>query len=667
MLKNKPTSTSPSRGFTIVEMLIIAPIVLLTIGAFVTVIVNMTGDVLATRSSNVLAYSIQDALNRIEDDIKLSTTFLEANNVSLTGSHQGFDNNVANFANVDNGTTTNGNMLILNTLATTGNPLSSTSGLVYLANQPNACASAQVNQNTPMTMNIVYFVKTVGGTSSLWRRSIMPSNYATAGCVVPWQQPSCAPGITDSFCKTQDVRLVDGINPSDFVVQYFNTADATAANVAAVDPTSATNRHVALQSTQTASATINTSKTVAGRQISQAGTMRATRLDINSSTIATVATPTTPVAPTVTGVFLAPDSANFTWPTVPGASTYTLNYSIAGGSYVNGFTNSTNTSFTMSALRNQSICVTVYANNSAGTSPFGSACTIIPLWNGLVYQNNWNDYANGYASGAYTKTSAGVVVLKGLVKTSSAGTTIAQLPPGYRPSEDLIFQTTTTPNVASRVDVSPAGNIILSVGSTGWVSLDGIKFIPSTSSYTFTDLSSSLLNSWTPYNAPSYAAPGYVQDSNGRIHIKGLVKNGSGAIATLPVGYRPALDQYFPADATNAFGDVTVQAGGSILPVVYTNPYFSLQVMYYPASYPNGTDCTISWCTLGLQNGWVYYGGLSTPAYTKAPDGIVTVKGFIKSGTTTSGTVIANLPVGYRPKEIILLASTGWNVHSTGR
>jgi hypothetical protein len=130
------------------------------------------------------------------------------------------------------------------------------------------------------------------------------------------------------------------------------------------------------------------------------------------------------------------------------------------------------------------------------------------------------------------------------------------------------------------------------------------------------------------------------------------------------VGYRPALDQYFPADATNAFGDVTVQAGGSILPVVYTNPYFSLQVMYYPASYPNGTDCTISWCTLGLQNGWVYYGGLSTPAYTKAPDGIVTVKGFIKSGTTTSGTVIANLPVGYRPKEIILLASTGWNVHS---
>jgi type II secretory pathway pseudopilin PulG len=197
MLKNKPTSTSPSRGFTIVEMLIIAPIVLLTIGAFVTVIVNMTGDVLATRSSNVLAYSIQDALNRIEDDIKLSTTFLEANNVSLTGSHQGFDNNVANFANVDNGTTTNGNMLILNTLATTGNPLSSTSGLVYLANQPNACASAQVNQNTPMTMNIVYFVKTVGGTSSLWRR------YAIKLCYC-WL---CCPLATAKLC-TGDNRFV---------------------------------------------------------------------------------------------------------------------------------------------------------------------------------------------------------------------------------------------------------------------------------------------------------------------------------------------------------------------------------------------------------------------------------------------------------------------------
>lgn len=64
-----------AHGFTIVELLVIAPIVILTITAFISVIVNMTGDVLASRSSNLVAYDIQDALSRIEEDVKLSSTF----------------------------------------------------------------------------------------------------------------------------------------------------------------------------------------------------------------------------------------------------------------------------------------------------------------------------------------------------------------------------------------------------------------------------------------------------------------------------------------------------------------------------------------------------------------------------------------------------------------
>ena len=64
-----------SKGFTLVEMMVIAPIVILLIGAFIAAIVGLTGEVMSSRGSNVVAYDLQDALNRIEEDVKLSTSY----------------------------------------------------------------------------------------------------------------------------------------------------------------------------------------------------------------------------------------------------------------------------------------------------------------------------------------------------------------------------------------------------------------------------------------------------------------------------------------------------------------------------------------------------------------------------------------------------------------
>jgi len=271
------------RGFTIVEMLIVAPIVILVIGIFITAVVNMTGDVLATRASNVLSYNIQDALNRIEQDVDSSGGYLATNNITLT-SPQGYDDITASFKNVG----ANGTMLILNTYATTSSPLNSTS-IVYTPS-PNLCGSNLVSQNPPVMMNIIYFVKN----GTLWRRVVAPSNYMTIGCSVPWQQPSCAPGFTTpSFCKTQDTRLVDGIvSGTGFGVGYYTSASSTIANSTASDSgQSDSARQAALQSTNTASVTINATSTVAGRNISQSGTMRAISPNNNTTT--------TPVAKTV--------------------------------------------------------------------------------------------------------------------------------------------------------------------------------------------------------------------------------------------------------------------------------------------------------------------------------------------------------------------------------
>lgn len=653
------------KGFTIVEMLIVAPIVLLTIGAFITVVVNMTGDVLASRSSGVLIYSIQDALDRIESDVKLSTTFLAQSNVTLN-SPQGFNNDTTAFNNVDS---TNGDMLILNTLATSTNPISTTSSLIYLVNQPNGCTSTQVSQNKPLTMNVIYFVKN----NTLWRRSVMPSDYTTAGCSVPWQQPSCNPaymtanpGAPIAFCKTQDIDLLDNISPSDFSIQYFTTAAGTTANTVASDTTqSVATRNSSLQSSTTIEASITVNTTAAGRNISQSGSIRATKLDTNASTIAPVVAPTTPSAPSVTASLTQPTSAVFTWSMVAGATGYTIDYNINGGAWTNGFTNQNTTTFTPpSCATSTSPCtgnsnvvnVRVNATNSAGTSPYGTLAFTIPLWDTPVLQNGWTDYNGGWTTAGFTKTSSGLVVVKGLVDGGPAGV-IANLPIGYRPAEHLVFLTSTDPNAAGRADVYPDGDITMSAGSGVWFSLDNIRFMPSGTSFTAPTLN----NGWVNYNN-GYPTAGYMIDPSGRVQVKGLVQSGAiGNIFSLPTNATPAESSYVGITTSTGFGEISIQSAANGQDVYYVttaagNAYADIQTMYYPASYSN-------WTNLTLQNSWVYYGSpFTVPAYTKGSDNVVTVKGFVKAGAVA--TVIATLPVGDRPAQTVMFANAAWDAYA---
>jgi len=57
-----------------------------------------------------------------------------------------------------------------------------------------------------------------------------------------------------------------------------------------------------------------------------------------------------------------------------------------------------------------------------------------------------------------------------------------------------------------------------------------------------------------------------------------------------------------------------------------------------------------AWIAPTLLNGWVNYGGTEDPVgYMKDTLGFVHIRGMIKSGVTTPGTLIFNLPPGYRP------------------
>lgn len=277
MQNNKPIN-SINHGFTVVEILVIAPIVILVIGAFIVAIVAMTGDVLASRASNKLVYDTQTALSTIEQDVKVSGAFLATNNITIQ-SPQGDGDGIIPFKNAKSGT--NGNSLILNAYATTTNPLNSIRNLYYKPVTPGDCT---IRQTSPVMINIIYFVKS----NTLWRRVIMPVDYSS-GCngdnpSPPWQQPTCSIQTGSDPCITSDTKLVDNLSNNGFVINYLSSPNSsTAISTASDSGLSDYLRQNAMASATTVEIIINTSMTAAGRDITQTGTVKSTSPNNNIS------------------------------------------------------------------------------------------------------------------------------------------------------------------------------------------------------------------------------------------------------------------------------------------------------------------------------------------------------------------------------------------------
>ena len=237
MLTNKQSS-----GFTLVEMLIIAPIVILFIGGFVGLLVALTGDSLKRHAQNIMTYETQAALEDIETNAAKATSFL-----TTTGTlqdKQGKDNTGGTpFTNTTSGAP---DTLIFDAPATTANAYSDTRSLVYTGS--GTCDSTQ-----PIyTYTSVYFVDS---SNTLYKRTILPTS--STPCTTPYQQGSCAASVMasapPSYCKVEDEKLLDSV--TGFSVQYF---DADGNSVTATTATSA-------------NITVQVSKTVAGDSLSYTG------------------------------------------------------------------------------------------------------------------------------------------------------------------------------------------------------------------------------------------------------------------------------------------------------------------------------------------------------------------------------------------------------------
>lgn len=633
-------------GFTLVEMLVVAPLIVLVIATLVGFLLGLVGDSVVANTRTQAVYDIQSALTQIERDSFLGTQFMSS---YVPHSPQGEDGGVGAFS------TSTGD-IIINQFGTTSDPTDATRAVVYYANQPQAC-SGQYQANQPFFVKVVYFLKTeTDGSKSLYRRMIVPlnntgSNNGNTTCAAPWQRSSCTvQNLSDPRCQAKDIRLLT--NVSSFTTTYFNKANPTQT---ITDPTIADSLRV----------TITVAKGVAGKAVNQTMSIASTRTNTVDPTPKAPGVPAVSVLNPTSTDYNNPILSTFQW-TSSATNQYTYTYQINSGAWSTPVaTTSTSVGVTM-PYSYSTITFSVTATNDNGSST-GQYVYTTPLWTIPTLQNNWSNYGYGYAAAGYTKTSAGIIVLKGLVQRSGtpvSNEAIFTLPVGCRPSETSMFLAGGV-GAADRLDIQTGGNVAYATGGAAFESLEGIAFIPSGGAppsgvpYVWTALA--LQSNWVNYD-PTWVSAGYTMDSLGRVFTKGLIKNGATAdgsvIGTLPAGYQPPEYLHLPTTSDNVFDFTGFDSSNHMLAKgLALSGYRSIQHSFYANGYA-------SWNALTLQNSWSWYGGIyATPQYTKGTDGIVKVKGLIHNGATASGTVVATLPPGYRPLEVSLQSAVCGSVY----
>ena len=257
---SSPTNHHSRHGFTLVEVVVIAPILILTLGGFILALVTMVSDALVSRDTNNLVYETQTALDRIEQDARISLEFPTTTG-ALT-SPQGSNNN---FTGTSAFTAPAANILLLSTMSTTTNPISADREVVYYA-QPNACGANQ-SYNNPHKTTVVYYVYN----KNLYRRTLVAPFTLTAGatmvCDQPWQQNSCSPGQTATQCQTQDALIMGNVNA--FTVEYYGAPNCDSSTCSQVSPAAAS----------TIVVTVDAKRDSAGQPITNKSVLRATRLN----------------------------------------------------------------------------------------------------------------------------------------------------------------------------------------------------------------------------------------------------------------------------------------------------------------------------------------------------------------------------------------------------
>lgn len=636
-------------------MLVIAPIVLMVIAGLVVAMVAMVGDSLAANTRASVAYNMQDALDRIEQDARIATNFMPS--YSYFNPPQGRDGNNQNFnfASFKD--------LIFTQQATQFSPYTTqTQQLIYYANRPGICptppSTVQPIGNANLTLRVIYFLKG----NELWRR-VLVNPWNVGGtvdtdtvCTPPWQRNTCPPGSTVGAGYTFTCNGIDELilkNVTAWTPTFHNGNSETA---------------VAPGSGNRVNVSITTSQNIAGETVTETRQLRASRRN-------DIPTPPAPPTPIVGLLNSELEDANnprkitVQW-TADNASSYSYRKSPNGTTWGAWIPTSESSVELPVAAAGTTVYVQARAHNDLGTSGISTAIPFISkTWASCTPVNDWENYhaagGNAYADSQFTYSSISKMVkLRGLVRNGDAtpGTVICTLPEGFRPATRQVFSVATSGTTGGRVDVYPNGEVVAFSVNAAWVSLEQIAFMASDAAYAWTgDLTPA--NSWAHFNDLDVSNVKVATDGAARKLIRGVAKSGSLTPGSnsfaLPGGYGVSLlDMYSAASGTDINADYVYSAfelsntGYLRTRGVGSNGYWGLNAMWYPSTATGWTTMT------PLATGWTAYSAAwQPPRYKKGTDNLVTLSGLIKKSTAaTNPDVIFTLLAGFRPARDVICA-----------
>lgn len=176
--------------------------------------------------------------------------------------------------------------------------------------------------------------------------------------------------------------------------------------------------------------------------------------------------------------------------------------------------------------------------------------------------------ADGYTLGGGT-TSRNLTVTGGNVTLTGAGSNTYTMPSS---SDTLVGRASVDTLTNKTIDASQLVN--------GTVTAAKIETQQAWQTPTLT-------NSWVNYGS-GFNDAGYMKDSLGFVHLKGMVKNGTSgsAIYTLPAGYRPLATVYVSCPnggGTGFVGILNISSAGVIKNDSGTNTYQSMDGVVFKA------------------------------------------------------------------------------------
>lgn len=195
-------------GFTLIEVLIMAPVIMVTIVVIMGFMFNQYGQLTQQGAQINLNVEAQNVVFSMQDDIFYANAFTSTMNSNLADAYKPAGGWSAN---------TTPQTLIISTPAITANRRADTRQSVFI--NTVGCDPSVLQDNSPLYNNVVYF--TSSDHRTLYKRTITaPSTLATCGS--SYTKQSCPVGNTSNTCPADVVvsSLLDS-----FTLTYYDNAN----------------------------------------------------------------------------------------------------------------------------------------------------------------------------------------------------------------------------------------------------------------------------------------------------------------------------------------------------------------------------------------------------------------------------------------------------------